>query len=112
MSTDEAKVSDHTAEEAPQIRPPSSELRPNQSGRFSTVGVPTEKSKDFKASTGKLIDRMRPEQAKVLLVLVMALTSVTMVVLGPKILGHATDIIFDGITGRNGRDGRHGHEWT
>jgi len=31
--------------------------------------------------------------------------SVSMVVIGPKILGHATDIVFDGLTGRNGRDG-------
>ena len=74
-------------------------------GRFSSVGVPAEKSKDFKAASSKLIDRLRPERARVLLVLVMAIASVTMVVFGPKILGHATDIIFEGLTGRNGRDG-------
>ena len=102
MSTDEAQHADDRTEDEPEIRPPSSELRP-QAGRFSSVGVPTERSKDFKAASGKLIDRLRPERAKMLLVLVMALSSVTMVVLGPKILGHATDIIFDGLTGRNGR---------
>ena len=102
MSTDEAQHADDRTEDEPEIRPPSSELRP-QAGRFSSVGVPTERSKDFKAASGKLIDRLRPERAKMSLVLVMALSSVTMVVLGPKILGHATDIIFDGLTGRNGR---------
>jgi ATP-binding cassette subfamily B protein len=104
VSTDEAE---HTRGSAPAqpLRPPAGELRPNQSGRFSSIGVPTEKSKDFKAASRKLIDRLRPERARVVIVLGMALISVTMVVLGPKILGHATDIIFDGITRRDGRDG-------
>jgi len=38
-------------------------------------------------------------------VIVLALVSVTMVVIGPRILGHATNIVFDGLTGRNGRQG-------
>jgi ATP-binding cassette, subfamily B, multidrug efflux pump len=84
-------------------RPPTGELRTG--GRFSAIGVPAEKSKNFKAASRQLIDRLRPERIGVIVVLVMALASVTMVVLGPKILGHATDIIFDGLTGRNGRDG-------
>jgi ATP-binding cassette subfamily B multidrug efflux pump len=103
MSTDEAE---HTIDAVPANpnRPPQGE-RPGQGGRWNSVGVPGEKSKDFKAASGRLIEQMRPERAGLVLVLVMALVSVTMVVLGPKILGHATDIIFDGLTGRNGRTG-------
>ncbi|MGD9997805.1 MAG: ABC transporter ATP-binding protein [Ilumatobacteraceae bacterium] len=87
------------------MRPPPAEMRPGQGGRFNAVGVPTEKSKDFRASSGRLLARLRPERARVVLVVVMALSSVTLVVLGPKLLGHATDIIFDGITHRDGRQG-------
>jgi ATP-binding cassette subfamily B multidrug efflux pump len=100
VSTDEQT---RDADEHAEVKVPMGDARTG--GRFSSVGVPAEKSKDFKAASGKLIDRLRPERARVLLVLVMALASVTMVVFGPKILGHATDIIFDGLTGRNGRDG-------
>ncbi|MBI5088883.1 MAG: ABC transporter ATP-binding protein [Actinobacteria bacterium] len=104
MSTDEdQRTGDAPADEPARL--PAAELRPGQSGRFSAIGVPTEKSKDFRASSTRLMARLRPERPRVVLVLVMALTSVTLVVLGPKLLGHATDIIFDGITGRNGRDG-------
>jgi ATP-binding cassette subfamily B protein len=104
VSTDEAQRAGAAGNDVP-LRPPPAEMRPGQGARFNAVGVPTEKSKDFRASTSRLIERLRPERARVVLVLVMALTSVTLVVLGPKLLGHATDIIFNGITHRDGRDG-------
>ncbi len=102
----ESAADSHTVTQtgAPPVRPPLNE-RPGVGGRWNSVGVPGEKSKDFKAASGRLIERLRPERIGVIVVLLMALTSVTMVVLGPKILGHATDIIFDGITRRNGRAG-------
>jgi ATP-binding cassette subfamily B protein len=43
---------------------------------------------------------MRPERAHALAVLLLAVGSVGLTVLGPKILGHATDLIFSGIFGR------------
>jgi ATP-binding cassette subfamily B protein len=36
---------------------------------------------------------------------VLAIVSVLLVVIGPKVLGHATDILFDGLLKREGRDG-------
>jgi ATP-binding cassette subfamily B protein len=36
---------------------------------------------------------------------VLAIVSVFLVVIGPKVLGHATDILFDGLLKREGRDG-------
>jgi ATP-binding cassette subfamily B protein len=79
-------------------RPPAStaELR---GGRMHTVGVPTEKSKDFAASSRRLFERLGPERPKAYLVLACALTSVSLVVAGPRVLGHATDIIFRGVFG-------------
>jgi ATP-binding cassette subfamily B multidrug efflux pump len=58
-----------------------------------------EKSKDFKTSFGRLLARLRPEWPRVALVIVFAVISVTLSVLGPKVLGEATNIIFDGVIG-------------
>ncbi|MDO8363170.1 MAG: ABC transporter ATP-binding protein [Actinomycetota bacterium] len=90
---------DHDAHGTQPSRPPTStaELR---GGRMSTIGVPTEKSKDFKAAVRRLADRLGPERVRVGTVLVLAVASVTLVVIGPKVLGHATNIIFDGIRRR------------
>lgn len=91
---------------ADDFRPPASETRTGPgSGRMSVAGVPTEKSKDFGGTTRRLTSRMAPEKARVVLVLVLAVVSVTLVVLGPRLLGHATDLVFDGLLRRNGRTG-------
>ena len=66
-------------------------------GRFNTVGVPTERSKDFKKSMKRLIDSLGPERPKLYLVGVFALVSVTLMVFGPKVLGHATTELFKGV---------------
>lgn len=71
-----------------------------RSGRMNTVGIPTEKSKDFTGSLRRLLRLMARDQILVFVILVMALSSVTLTVIGPRILGHATDIVFDGIMGR------------
>ena len=83
--------------------PPSSasELR---GGRMNTVGVPTEKSKDFSASSKRLFRRLGPERPKAYLVLALAVASVALIVSGPKILGHATNLIFEGLV-RSARGG-------
>ena len=87
-------------------RPPASELRAGPgSGRMSAVGVPAERSKDFGATAHRLARRMAPDRARVLLVLVLAVVSVTLLVLGPRVLGHATDIVFNGLLRRKGATG-------
>ena len=87
-------------------RPPPGELRAGPGGgRFSSVGVPAEKSKDFGAASRRLLERLRPDRLQVGAVLVLAIASVSLAVAGPKILGHATDIVFNGLTGRNGASG-------
>ncbi len=71
-----------------------------RSGRFNTVGVPTEKSKDFAGTLKRLMRRMAKDQIVVAVIFAMAVTSVVLTVLGPRILGRATDIVFDGVIGR------------
>ena len=110
MSTDESTRpaatpdGDATPDAGP-ITPPATEARAGGGGRFHSVGVPTEKSKDFQGTASRLSERMRTERAGVMVVMGLAFVSVIMVVLGPKVLGWATDEVFDGITGRNGADG-------
>ncbi|MEU1623915.1 ABC transporter ATP-binding protein [Streptomyces sp. NPDC020096] len=61
---------------------------------------PAEKSMDFKGSGKRLLGTMRPERAIIVVALVLAVISVGLSVLGPKILGQATDLIFAGVIGR------------
>lgn len=68
-------------------------------GRFMG-GQPTERSMDFKGSGRRLLATLRPERGMALAVLALCAVSVGLSVLGPKILGHATDLIFAGIIGR------------
>jgi ATP-binding cassette subfamily B protein len=63
-------------------------------------GMSTEKSLDFRASSRRLLRTLRPERPLVLLALALAVGSVTLSVLGPKILGDATNLIFAGIISR------------
>ncbi|MFI0771750.1 ABC transporter ATP-binding protein [Streptomyces sp. NPDC021218] len=73
-------------------------------GRFMG-GQPTERSLDFRGSGRRLLARLRPERGIVLLVLALGTGSVALAVVGPKILGEATDLIFAGIIGRQLPDG-------
>lgn len=104
MSDDVIDATAAAADE-PAAKPVGVEASPGGGGRFHSVGVPMERSKDFQGTASRLFDRLHPEMAGVVVVIVLALVSVTMVVIGPRILGHATNIVFDGLTGRNGRQG-------
>jgi ATP-binding cassette subfamily B protein len=89
-------------EKKPAQHMPGSELR---TARMSTVGMPVEKSENFSATAKRLIRLMAGEKYLVMLVMFLAVVSVALVVLGPRILGHATDILFDGLTKRDGQTG-------
>jgi ATP-binding cassette subfamily B multidrug efflux pump len=73
---------------------------PGPAGRMAMAGMPVERSENFGRSTRRLIGRLRPERGGVAAVVVFAVAAVTMSVVGPKILGHATDILFDGLRAR------------
>jgi ATP-binding cassette, subfamily B, multidrug efflux pump len=66
-------------------------------GRMGMAGMPVEKSKDFRAAVRRLLGHLRAERRGTVLVFVLAIVSVTLYVFGPKLLGHATNIIFDGL---------------
>lgn len=68
-------------------------------GPHMTMGVPVERSKNFLPSAKRLLGLLRPERAALLAVLAFAVVSVTLSAIGPKVLGHATDLIFTGVVG-------------
>ncbi|MFD9735469.1 ABC transporter ATP-binding protein [Umezawaea sp. NPDC059074] len=75
--------------------------QPSPMGRgMPGMGMPVGKAKEFGPSAKRLVARMRPERLYFAAVVALGVTSVGFSVAGPKILGHATDIIFDGVIGR------------
>ncbi len=63
-------------------------------------GMVGQKSKAFGPSAKRLVARLSPERGKAVAVIGLAVASITLSVLGPKILGRATDLIFAGLFGR------------
>lgn len=63
-------------------------------------GMVGQKSMNFGPSAKRLIGRMKPDRGKAVLCVLLAIGSVSFSVVGPAILGHATDLIFAGLFGR------------
>ncbi|WP_442874916.1 ABC transporter ATP-binding protein [Actinoplanes sp. NBC_00393] len=85
-----------TSPDRPQPRP----MGGPPAARMMMAGGPPEKLQDFKGSTKRLLGLLKPQRALVGAVLVFGIASVTLSVLGPYLLGHATNVIFDGVIGR------------
>ena len=64
------------------------------------AAMPAEKALNFGPSAQRLLGRMRRRRLPLLLVVVLAAASVTLSVLGPRLLGHATNVIFAGFIGK------------
>ncbi|GAA5057840.1 ABC transporter ATP-binding protein [Streptomyces similanensis] len=69
-------------------------------GRMMAGGGPNSRSMNFKDSGKRLLAQFRPERVTLYALLLCVVISVTLSVLGPKILGKATDLVFAGIIGR------------
>ncbi len=73
---------------------------PGRGGPMAGLMVVPEKSKDFAGTLRRLAHRLRPERIALVGVLGMAVVSVSLAVLGPKLLGNATTMIFAGVIGQ------------
>ncbi|MCA2216458.1 ABC transporter ATP-binding protein [Jidongwangia harbinensis] len=62
--------------------------------------MPPEKLEDFRGSLKRLLGRLHPYRLRVAAVLAFGVVSVFLSVLGPLLLGRATDLIFTGVVGR------------
>jgi ATP-binding cassette subfamily B protein len=60
------------------------------------MGLPPAKAKDFRGTFRRLLAHLRPEAPRIVLVVILAVISVTFAILGPKILGEAINLIFAG----------------
>ena len=63
------------------------------------AGIPTERSKDFGVSVRRLGTILGTETPRLVGVAVLTVASVALVVVGPRLLGQATDIIVSGVQG-------------
>ena len=73
-------------------------------GRWMSAGMPTEKSKNFRASVVRLGSLLGPEWLILGVIFVTAILSAFLNVLGPRVLGHGTDVIFKGVITHQGID--------
>ncbi|MFF8903860.1 ABC transporter ATP-binding protein [Streptomyces olivaceoviridis] len=69
-------------------------------GRMMAGGGPDQRSMDFKGSGKRLVAQFKPERLTIYGLLLCVVISVSLSVIGPKILGRATDLVFAGIVGR------------
>src|ERR1700680_142822 len=70
-------------------------------GWMGMGGPPPGKTKDVRATLRRLVGRLRPEASWIALVTFLAAASVGFAVIGPKIIGNATNVIFNGIIGKS-----------
>ncbi|WP_433826516.1 ABC transporter ATP-binding protein [Actinoplanes sp. CA-015351] len=85
-----------STENRPQPRP----MGGPPAARMMMAGGPPEKLQDFKGSTKRLLGLLKPQRALVAAVMAFGVASVTLSVIGPYLLGKATDVIFNGVIGR------------
>jgi ATP-binding cassette, subfamily B, multidrug efflux pump len=78
-------------------RPP---MRGGFGGPWGGAGMPAEKPMSFWPSVRRLMGRLSPERLRLLAVIGLGVASVAFMVVGPKILGRATDLIFAGAIGK------------
>ncbi len=70
-----------------------------------TGGMVGQKASDFGPSAKRLLRRMAPERVKAYAVLLLTVVSVAAMSVGPRVLGEATDLVFEGLVGGGLPDG-------
>jgi ATP-binding cassette subfamily B multidrug efflux pump len=77
------------------VGPPQGQRRgPGGGGPFGGMGMPAEKSQNFLPSGKRLLGRLRPDGKALSVVITLGVISVALNVVGPKILGQATTLIY------------------
>ncbi len=64
------------------------------------MNIPVEKAMNFGPSARRLLGELRPERLWLMLVLMLAVVSVTFSVIGPRLLGEGTNLIFAGVVSK------------
>ena len=61
---------------------------------------PQVRSRDFTGSALRLLRRLTPQRGLTIAVILLGVGGIAVSVIGPRILGHATDLLFNGVIGR------------
>ena len=86
--------------------PPPGQRRGPMGGPMGGMqGAPAEKAMTFGPSAKRLVGRLRPERGLVFFVITLGVISVLLNVVGPALLGVATNIIVDGVFGNSDGSG-------
>ena len=102
-STSSARISSGNGQSAPKApeRPKYGPPTGGGGGRMWGQARPVEKSLNFLPSLKRLLGHLAPERMILILVVLLAVTGIAMNVMGPRLLGMATDVIFTGVLGKN-----------
>ena len=73
---------------------------------FAGMNMAPQKAKNFKQSFRRLFDRMLRDRLFVWFIIVFGVVATAMSVVGPRIMGHATDIVFTGFMSGKFPDGQ------
>jgi ATP-binding cassette subfamily B protein len=87
-------------EEIRAVQAPTRRTGPGPGG----FGIPTERSKNFGTSVRRLWAMLARDRLQLVLILLMVITSTSLNVAGPRVLGRATDVIVTGVTTDRGID--------
>ena len=68
-------------------------------------GARAERARDLRGTLRRLLGRLRPERVRLLGAILLGVGSVAFMVSGPRILGNATNVLFDGVLGKQLRAG-------
>jgi len=58
------------------------------------------RSEDFRGTAVRLVKQLAPQRGRVAVVMLLGIAGIAVGVIGPRILGHATDLLFNGVLGR------------
>ena len=64
------------------------------------AGPPVERARDLGGTLRRLLGRLRLERVKLVAAILLGVMSVAFTVSGPRILGSATNVLFDGVVGK------------
>lgn len=68
--------------------------------RSGTPAAPVARTRDFRGSALRLLGRLAPQRGLAISVVLLGMGGIAIGVIGPRILGHATDLLFNGVIGR------------
>ena len=64
------------------------------------IQAPTERPREFRGTAIRLLKLLTPQGGMVAAVITLGISGIAISVIGPRILGHATDLLFNGVIGR------------